>query len=115
MNEQNDTKLKTFLQRYRPMPPEASQREFNAIITKIDADVHRRQRRVSFWWRLAIPVTVAACLTLFVVADFVKERESNVTSIDDTALEDFLYESYAVIDNGNSDLSVGDEWLQLAL
>lgn len=113
MNKEDDNELKAFLQRYRPIAPEAPQREFNAIMAKIDAKRHKH--RISFWWHIAVPVTVAACLTLFIVADFENEPSTNVASTDDVALEAFLVESYAVVDNGNSDLSVGDDWLQLAL
>lgn len=115
MNKQSDTDLKTFLQRYRPTAPEAPPYEFNTIMAKIDANERKHHHRFSFWWRFAIPVTVAASLTLLIVSDFHNKQTTQVTSADDAALESFMYESYAVVDNGNSDLNVGDDWLQLAM
>lgn len=113
MNSTSENDLKTFLKQHRPEAPEAPQRELTNLLAQINSETSDRRSIFASWWHIAIPVTVAACLTLFVVADFYRNSAPSRPAADNVELEVFLQETYAVIDNGNSDLTVGDDWLLL--
>lgn len=112
MNTSEQDKLSEFLKSNRPTAPEAPPNELNLIRAKI-ADSTRQRRPLMSWWRLAIPIAVAASLTLFVITDFSEREELRIMPADNVELEEFMEDTYAVLDNGNDELAVGSDWLLL--
>ena len=113
MSTQKHDNLTAFIKTHRPIAPEAPPNELYLIREKIAADSIKRRPFLS-WWRLAVPIAVAASLTLFVITDFSQREESRVVPANNVELEEFMEETYAILDNGSDELAVGSEWLLLA-